>query len=372
MAGLYIHVPFCRRRCTYCDFFSGTNYAVSQRYIAAVRREMDAYPDFFHRPVGTIYFGGGTPSSLSVGQLQSLFSAIRHRWHVAADAEVTLEANPDDLSLDYLFALRHMGVNRLSIGIQSLDDGMLRWMNRRHTAAEAVAAVHRARSVGFDNVSVDIIFGLPGQTVAALDVTLRGILALGVRHISAYSLTVENRRLQQLVARRIVTLPSDDQYAAMFEHLSRSLIDAGYDQYEISNYAIPGFESRHNSSYWTGIPYLGIGAGASSYDGSQRWTNLPHTIRYCAAVERGADVRQIETLDDDSLYNEMVFLSLRTKQGIHLPSLLSRFGQPRLDYLLHEAARYLDSGHLEIAADRLRLTRAGIYISDSVMAQLMS
>lgn len=373
MAGLYIHVPFCKRRCIYCDFFSGTSLLQCERYISALEKEMDLFPDFFdHDRLSTVYFGGGTPSLLEMPQFNTIFKAVRDRWPVDKVQEITVECNPDDLTCDRLEGLRHLGVNRLSIGIQSLDDTMLRWMNRRHTAMEAVDAVHRAQDAGFGNISVDIIFGLPGQTLENIVATVSGVLQLGVQHISAYSLTVESRKLQRMVELGQVVLPSDDEYADMFQLISSSIVGAGFVQYEISNYALPGYESVHNSSYWHGVPYLGLGPAASSYDGVHRWSNICHTLRYCEGMESGHDLRLFETLSPDEHYNEAVFLALRTKAGIDLSGLSLRFGSERLACLLRQARKYIDGGYLQICDNHLALTRKGIFVSDSVMADLMA
>lgn len=372
MAGLYVHVPFCKHKCVYCDFFSGVNLSERGRYAAALGLEMGRYEDFFDREgMTTVYFGGGTPSLLSAGEFGGILDEIGRHWATDGVQEVTVECNPDDLTDERLEGLKRLGVNRLSIGVQSLDDGMLRWMNRRHTAQGAVDAVRRAHRMGFGNVSVDVIFGLPGQTVESLKETVEWLAGGGVQHVSAYSLTVESRRLQRMVERGDVVLPGDDECADMFEYLSDRLSAAGFGQYEISNYALPGFESKHNSGYWRGVPYLGLGPGASSYDGVRRWVNVSHTARYCEGMESGADVRVVEELTEAERYDEAVFLGLRTREGVDLDALARRFGTERRDYVLRQARKYVESGHLEVRKGRLRLTRKGVFVSDAVMADLM-
>lgn len=373
MAGLYIHIPFCTQKCVYCDFLSGTNTGLKGRYLKALSLEMDLYSDFFQdSPLETIYFGGGTPSLLSVDELTSLMSAVKKSFDCSKVVETTIECNPDDITENWLAGTRNLGFNRLSVGIQSFNDSELKWMNRRHSAVQADEAVKIAQSVGFDNISVDMIFGLPDQTMLSLSDTMERILALNVQHISAYSLMVEEgAKLEKLIALNRETLPSDELYAEMFTYITETLKSAGFSHYEISNYAKIGYESKHNCGYWHGAKYLGLGASACSYDGERRWKNIPHTIRYCDSIEIRKDVRDIEELSDNERFNETLFTALRTKEGIDLNFIAGNFGVSKRNMIEICARKYLEEGLMIMVDTRLRLTEKGVYVSDSIMSDFM-
>ena len=374
MAGLYIHIPFCTQKCIYCDFMSGTNLSLRGQFVDALIAEMDCYLDFFDNdPLRTIYFGGGTPSLLSVKELGRIYRAIAERWDVSGVEEFTMECNPDDLTEIYLLDLRNLPINRLSIGVQSFVDEELRWLNRRHTAVEAMEAVKRAKRAGFENITIDLMFALPVQTLESLRYSIDRALELGVQHISAYSLMFEpDSKITKLMElNRLVPL-DEDVAADMFDLLSKRLIEAEYEQYEISNYAKEGFESRHNSGYWHGMRYLGLGPSAHSFDGEKRWANVGHTIKYIDLVRnKECGVRNEELLNMDERFNELVFTALRTKVGVDLVELRSRFGDGRCDGLLRQAQKYVDSGRMRVVDGRLCLTREGIYISDSIISDFM-
>ena len=372
MAGLYIHIPFCAQKCIYCDFFSGTNINRSRHYIDAVCCEMKEYKTFFDTDsLQTIYFGGGTPSVLTLEEIERILECIHSTFDTKNVSEVTLEANPDNLSYEYLLGLEMLGINRLSIGVQSFNDDDLQWMRRQHNAEQAICAVKYASRVGFNNVSVDLIFGLPHQTTKDIDGYIRVVSDLGVQHVSAYSLTIESRLLKTMVATGRVALPSDDEYALLFQAVSEGLEKNGYYQYEISNYARRGFESQHNRAYWSQTPYLGIGAGAYSFDGVQRWSNIAHTDKYINKLNADESVRTIEELSADELFNEYVFTSLRKSEGIDLQECKLRYGEKKYNVLLSSAQRFIASGHLKLLSETLSLTKQGIYISDMIMSDLM-
>ena len=373
MAGLYIHIPFCTQKCIYCDFLSGTNLSLREQFINALIAEMDHYLDFFDSdPMRTIYFGGGTPSLLSVAELQRIYDAIAQRWDISAVEEFTIECNPDDLTEEYLLQLRSLPINRLSIGVQSFCDDELQWLNRRHTALEAIKAVERAKYVGFENITIDLMFALPVQTLKSLNYSIDKALELDVQHISAYSLMFEpDSKITKLMELDRLQPLDEDVSADMFDLLSKRLTEAGYEQYEISNYAKVGFESRHNSGYWHGMRYLGLGPSAHSFDGEKRWSNIAHTIKYNAQLGHMYDSRIVEILTDDERFNELVFTALRTKIGVDLLDLRSKFGDKRCDKLLKQAQKYIDNGKMHIGDGRLSLTRSGIYISDSIISDFM-
>ena len=380
MAGLYIHIPFCTQKCIYCDFLSGTNLSLREQFINALIAEMDHYLDFFDSdPMRTIYFGGGTPSLLSVAELQQIYDAIAQRWNVSAVEEFTIECNPDDLTDEYLLQLRSLPINRLSIGVQSFCDDELHWLNRRHTAQEAINAVQRAQAVGFQNITIDLMFALPVQTIESLNYSINRALELNVQHISAYSLMFEpDSKITKLMELNRLQPLDEDIAADMFELLSARLISAGYEQYEISNYAKQNFHSRHNSGYWHGMRYLGLGPSAHSFDGENRWYNIAHTIKYNAYfVDRHeiqdakCVIRNIEILTEDERFNELVFTALRTKIGLDLQLIRLRFGDMCCDRLLRQAQKYIDAGNMHISNNRLALTHSGIYISDSIISDFM-
>ena len=374
MAGLYIHIPFCTQKCIYCDFLSGTNLSLREQFVDALIAEMDCYPNFFNNdPLRTIYFGGGTPSLLSVEELGRIYRAIADRWDVSKVEEFTMECNPDDLSEEYLRALCELPINRLSIGVQSFVDNELHWLNRRHTATEAIEAVERAKQIGFKNITIDLMFALPVQTIKSLNYSIDKALELGVQHISAYSLMFEpDSKITKLMELNRLEPLDEDVAADMFDLLSNRLTQAGYEQYEISNYAKVGFESRHNSGYWHGMRYLGLGPSAHSFDGGKRWSNIAHTIKYIDLVRNEElGVRNEELLNMDERFNELVFTALRTKVGVDLVELRCRFGDKRCDRLLRQAQKYIDSGRMKVVDGHLSLTREGIYISDSIISDFM-
>ena len=374
MAGLYIHIPFCTQKCIYCDFMSGTNLSLREQFIDALIVEMDCYLDFFKEDkIRTIYFGGGTPSLLSVAELKRIYDAIAERWDVSEVEEFTMECNPDDLSEEYLRTLCGLPINRLSIGVQSFVDDELKWLNRRHTAEEAFDAVERAKRAGFKNVTIDLMFALPVQTLDSLNYSIDKALELGVQHISAYSLMFEpDSKITKLMELNRLEPLDEDVAADMFDLLSKRLIEAGYEQYEISNYAKKDFESRHNSGYWHGMRYLGLGPSAHSFDGEKRWSNVAHTIKYIDLVRNEElGFRNEELLNMDERFNELVFTALRTKIGVDLQDLRLRFGDMRCDRFLRQAQKYIDVGNMYMSNNRIALTHSGIYISDFIISDFM-
>jgi oxygen-independent coproporphyrinogen-3 oxidase len=353
---------------------SGTNLSLRQDFVASLIAEMDHYLDFFDSdPMRTIYFGGGTPSLLSVDELQRIYDAIAQRWDISAVEEFTIECNPDDLTEEYLLQLRLLPINRLSIGVQSFCDDELQWLNRRHTSQEAFDAVLRAQKAGFENITIDLMFALPVQTLESLNYSIDKALELGVQHISAYSLMFEpDSKITKLMELNRLQPLDEDVAADMFELLSARLTSAGYEQYEISNYAKPGFYSRHNSGYWHGMRYLGLGPSAHSFDGEKRWYNIAHTIKYNNLLTSDKlNFKNEEVLTPDERFNELVFTALRTKIGVDLQDLRIRFGESRYNQLLRQAKKYIDAGNMHILNGRLSLTHKGIYISDSIISDFM-
>ena len=370
--GLYIHVPFCEKRCVYCSFYS-TVHGKEERdaFVRTLTKELA----FRHNgaPISTLYFGGGTPSQLDDEEMESIFSAIHRHCVLSPLAEITFEANPDDISQQKVVHLRQLGVNRISLGVQSFDDRRLSFLNRRHTAQQALDAIDLLRAEGVENISIDLIFGLPGQQLADWNKELAQAFELPITHLSAYSLMYEKGTPFHYARERGAVKECDEETSlSMFQMLCTSAQCAGFEQYEISNFARPGYRSRHNSSYWHGIPYLGLGPGAHSYDGKNcRRVNDYSLRRYMEAgrAKTFADVpHTLEKLSADECYDELICTRLRTCEGLSLQEVPAS----RRSALLRMARPHIDGGRLELDADNhLRLTASGIFVSDDVMSDLM-
>ncbi len=375
LPGLYIHIPFCKSRCIYCAFYSTTDLRWRQRYVDAVCREWQLRSHELSTPVTTVYFGGGTPSQLTPQQLQQLLTALP-----PSVPEATIEANPDDITPTYAATLSQLDINRVSMGAQTFDDQRLHFLHRRHTSGQVKEAVHHLRSAGIHNISIDLMYGFPGETLSDWERDINAALALDVEHISAYCLTVEKgtplfyqmrnenqRSTTEGEVKFEMRLPSEELERAMYERLIDKLEAAGYEHYEISNFAKPGFRSRHNSSYWQDIPYIGLGAAAHSYDSRCRSWNISDIRQYMEAMERGERLFESETLDDDTHYNDRITVALRTREGLDLTTLSPKHRR----YCLKEAQRFIDNGELRIDGDHLSLTRKGLFISDYIMSSLI-
>ena len=373
MAGIYIHIPFCKTRCVYCDFYSTTRGDLKQRYIDALCEELTMRRDYLQgETVRTVYFGGGTPSQLEEEDFRHVFDTLSDIYGLDACEEITLEANPDDLTEDYMAMLRRLPFNRISMGIQTFDDATLRLLNRRHDARQAIEAVGRCRRHGFRNISIDLIYGLPGETDERWERDLRQAVALDVEHISAYHLTYEEGTpLHQMLQAHRVNEVDEDSSVRFFTTLMDSLSAAGYEHYEISNFCLPGYHSRHNSSYWTGKKYLGCGPSAHSYNGTSRQWNVASLDGYIKGMEKGEEISEKEELDLYSRYNDFVLTSIRTCRGMPLDKLKTDFGETLCNYCLRMAHTHLTQGTLEIKGNTLKLTEKGIFISDGIMSDLM-
>ena len=373
MAGIYIHIPFCKRRCIYCDFFSTTRNEMKADYIHALCKELEARKDYIgNEEIETIYLGGGTPSQLSQEELEKIFSYIYKVYSVKENAEITLEANPDDLTPDYVSMLRQLPINRLSMGIQTFQEDILKLLRRRHTARQAIDAFRRCREAGFQNISIDLMYGLPGETLEIWEQDLQQAIALNPEHISAYHLIYEEgTALWQLREQHQVEETDEDLSVSFFGTLIDRLTQAGYQHYEISNFCRPDLHSRHNSSYWTGKKYLGCGPSAHSYNGISRQWNVASLERYIDSIHHGKPEHEIEELDLYTRYNDFVITSIRTCWGMPLTRLRSEYGEELYRYCLRMAKPHIDEGILEIYEDVLKLTRKGIFISDGIMSDLL-
>lgn len=377
-AGLYLHIPFCESKCAYCDFYSQATSKVAykaahkellQHYVDALCREIADSQDFLPQPaqIATLYFGGGTPSLLQAAHFEQIFQVLSQHFDLSQCQEITLEANPDDLSDAYLESLRHLPFNRLSIGIQSFQDEELAFIGRRHNAQEAIAAVQAARKAGFDNISIDLMMGLPKQNLASLSQNIEQAIALQSEHISAYFLSLEPEVPLSKSLQEGRWQECDENTAeAMYQVLCDQLRAAGYEHYEISNFAKAGRRSQHNASYWQGRPYLGFGPSAHSYNGRIRRWNGAHLSAYI----QGDYQREEEVLSLNDAYNDFILTRLRTSEGIHLQELRSTFGQNLYEDCLRQAKIFMNSGDVLIEDECLRIAPPAYFVSDNIIREL--
>jgi oxygen-independent coproporphyrinogen-3 oxidase len=373
--GLYVHIPFCQYRCTYCDFatYAGKDDQMTA-YVDAVLWEIARRrPAGARRRVGTVFFGGGTPSRLPVGEVDRILEAIRRQFDLADNAEVTLEANPGTLDAAKMRALRAVGVNRLSVGVQSLNDAILRSVNRIHDAGQALGTLERARAAGFASVSADLIFGLPGQTEEDWEQTLRGVIAAAPDHLSVYGLIVEpGTLLRTQVLAGTMRLPPDDAAADMYERTRALLALAGYQQYEVSNWAMPGHRCRHNLLYWEHDPYLGVGLSAHSYLDGRRFGNVRGLQGYLGRMARDRlPTSSMELINAERAARDAAMLGLRLMAGVHVPTFDSRFGGDFRSRHASALARLSDLGLLEIGGDHVRLAERGYLLANQVWQEFV-
>jgi oxygen-independent coproporphyrinogen-3 oxidase len=367
LPGLYIHIPFCIRKCAYCGFYSVTDHSLIPAYRSALRREMDLYRGWAVS-FDTLYLGGGTPSVLPAGDLEGLIADIRAAFTIASDAEITVEVNPGDITPGLLASLRRAGVNRISLGVQSLDDGILAFLGRRHDRTQAVAALAAIRNAGIDHIGIDLIYGVPGQGMDPWLATLRETVALNPDHLSCYQLTLEEGTpLAERHSRGEIAFPGEMLQADFFCNTSEFLEDNGYIHYEVSNFARPGRESRHNRKYWNHAPYLGLGPAAHSFSGRERRWNRSSTDVYIGDLESGREpIESREILGDEQLHMETLFLGFRTRRGICLETFKIRYGRDLLADKRDMIERLSGEGLLEIRDGFLRPTRAGMAVADSL------
>ena len=373
MAGIYIHIPFCKRRCIYCDFFSTTQSEKKAEYVHALVRELEIRKDYLdNEEIETIYLGGGTPSQLSQEELEEIFAYIYKVYKVTPDAEITLEANPDDLTPEYVSMLRGLPINRISMGIQTFQEETLKLLHRWHTAQQAIEAFRRCREAGFQNISIDLMYGLPGETLDTWEQDLQQAINLHPEHISAYHLIYEEgTALWNLREQNKVEEAEEELSLTLFKTLIERLTKAGYQHYEISNFCLPGLHSRHNSSYWTGKKYLGCGPSAHSFDGTSRQWNVSSLDKYLEGIRTDQLDFEIEDLDLYTRYNDFVITSIRTCWGMPLSQLRTTYGENLYNYCLQMAKPHIQQGVLEIKEDTLKLTSEGIFISDGIMSDLL-
>lgn len=371
MAGIYIHIPFCKQACHYCDFHFVTSLKYGNELVAALVKEIKLQKDYFKgETIETIYFGGGTPSLLGEAEINLLLNTITDILSVASDAEITLEANPDDLSNEKLRYLKQTQVNRFSIGLQSFFDDDLQWMNRVHRAAEAEASVKRAQDFGLENITVDLIYGYPLLTDIKWKANLDRVFELGVPHVSAYSMTVEPRTaLASFIKQKKEPAMNDEQSAVQFVTMMDAMHKNGFEHYEISNFCKPGAYSRHNSNYWKGVKYLGIGPSAHSYNGETRQWNIANNAKYIEALEKGNIPAETEELTQTNRLNEYIMTSLRTMWGLDIEKLNS-IAAASANELLIEAVPFFDKEWIVRKDNVIYLTQTGKLYADHISSEL--
>ena len=365
---IYIHIPFCKSRCLYCDFFSTTSLDLRGRFALSLLQEMKGRSEEIRNArANTIYIGGGTPSQMAPNDLKAIFETLQCISALEEGAEVTIECNPDDVGIDFIDGLLATPVNRVSMGVQCMNDDLLHLLNRRHTSEQARRAVEMLRCAGYHNISVDLMYGLPGQTMEMWQNDVNELLSMRVPHLSAYSLQwEEGTPLYRMLETGKVKEAPEELSVEMYRYLVEATRHAGMEHYEISNFAQPGMRARHNSGYWRNEPYVGLGPGAHSYDGrSRRSSNPPDLLHYIKAA--GLPQQEVELLDEDALYEECVLKSLRTMDGLDLGVLAPKYR----NYALEMVQPHILAGRVERQGDVLRLTEDGIFVSNDVMSDMM-
>lgn len=370
MAGIYIHIPFCKSRCIYCGFYSSTKISMQDDYVEALCREMELrHTDI--QDVHTIYLGGGTPSQLSESNLQKIFHHLYSIYTPQAD-EITIECNPDDVTPTFAKLLTTLGINRVSMGVQSFSDKRLQFLRRRHTAEQALKAIDCLHDAEIDNISIDLIFAYPNETLEEALLDIKTAAQVDVTHISAYNLMYEEGTiLNEWLLQHKIKEVDEEMALTIYNHIIEILREHGFEHYEISNFAKPGYRSKHNSSYWQDIPYLGLGASACSYDLLTRKQNVADISQYIDGIRKNTLPLEIEQVTPISHYNDIVMTALRTCEGIDLSKIVQHFGENISGYLLQQATPYINRRLLELTGNHLRLTKEGIFVSDGITAELM-
>ncbi len=371
MAGIYLHIPFCKQACHYCDFHFSTKLQGKADFVKALTQEITLTQNYLgNESIKTIYFGGGTPSILSLGELENIFEALNENYSLSEVQEITIEVNPDDVDAEMLIGYKKLGINRLSIGIQSFDDGHLKFTNRNHQSSQAIKCVKDAQDAGFDNISIDLIYGIPSPSHAVWEKDLATALALEVQHISAYCLTIEPQTVfGKWKAKNKMTFATDDFEAAQFEILLENLSAGGFEQYEISNFCINEKYALHNTNYWLGEHYLGLGPSAHSFNGQERRWNVSNNNKYTAAITNGNLSFDKEQLTERDKANEYIMIGLRTKWGLNLGILAEKYFTP-----ISKIEKYLlvleKKGLIVIENNIVYLTQQGKLLGDEVSAEL--
>ncbi|MGB5981191.1 MAG: radical SAM family heme chaperone HemW [Nonlabens sp.] len=371
MSGIYIHIPFCKQACHYCDFHFSTSDKYKDRMVDAICKEVEIRKsEYVSTRVETIYFGGGTPSVLKNSQIQKILFTVFKEYDVIENPEITLEANPDDLSLEKIQELALSPINRLSIGVQSFYERDLKLMNRAHNEYEAIDCIKLARA-HFDNISIDLIYGVPGLSNEEWKQNIQTAIDLDVPHISSYALTVEDQTpLKSFIEKGLIPKVEDETAQQHFDILLDMMGKNGYENYEFSNFGKPGFFSKNNTAYWTGKSYIGIGPSAHSYDGKRRGWNINNNVKYMKSIESGELPMEMEVLSTVDRYNEYIMTGLRTVYGVSLEKVSTEFGESFKTYLLDQAETYLKDHLLFLDGDTLQVTRKGKFLSDGIASEL--
>jgi len=373
LAGVYIHIPFCRKACNYCDFHFSTSLGYKEELLKCIKEEIHIRKTELETPISSIYFGGGTPSILSENEIKELIEQCRNDYEVSKDAEITLEANPEDLTIDLIKGFARSGINRLSIGIQSFQDHILNWMNRSHTAEQAINCIKNAKDAGIINISADIIYGIPKSLNRNWDKEVLKLLELNIPHISAYNLTVEEKTaLHKWVNEKKQVMPEQEACNLEYEALVKSLNHAGYEQYEVSNFSMDGFRSRHNSAYWDRAPYLGVGPSAHSFDGKRvrKW-NVSNNIKYIKSINSGALNSSKEILSEIDIANELILLGTRTIFGVSVNKVLNYLNQQQKNVFLKQLEEFKKKNFIRIDKDHLFVDGNMRFISDYIARELI-
>jgi oxygen-independent coproporphyrinogen-3 oxidase len=372
VAGIYLHIPFCRQACTYCNFHFSTSLRYKSELVAALCKEIELQKAYLgNAPISTIYFGGGTPSLLTIDEINTLLHHLHRHFCIAADAEITLEANPDNMSMGILKSWQQAGINRLSIGIQSFFEDELRWMNRAHNSDQAHRCIEETLAAGFSNFSIDLIYGSPLLNDEMWHQNVETALQYGVPHLSCYALTVEEKTpLHKHIGLKKSPDVDSNKQARQFLQLMQWLREAGYVHYEVSNFAKPSFRSKHNSAYWQGVPYLGLGPSAHSYNGAARQWNIANNQQYIQAIQSGVVPAEAETLTDTQKLNEYLMIRLRTREGVNLKHVEQAWGFEKVSAILKQAEPYLQGKQLHQCENCLQLTHEGMLLADGIAAHL--
>ena len=372
MSGIYFHIPYCRTKCHYCDFYASNNIKTINQIVNAEIEELYLRQSYLEdEEVQTIYFGGGTPSVLSISHINDLLNTVRKNFNVSVDCEISLEANPEDLTELYLKQLYEVGINRLSIGIQSYDEDILVYLGRRHGTEMLSNMIETAQNIGFKNISLDLIYGIPGLTLERYTESIKSVLKLGVQHISAYALTIEKKTYfyKLLITNRLKEV-ADEEVLAHFNMTIDLLSSNDFSHYEVSSFSKPGFQSRHNSSYWQGKKYLGIGPAAHSFNGKSRQWNISSTKNYILNIANGSSYFESEVLTEIDKYNEYVLLGLRTANGISKDFIIDRFDAKIVAYFSKEILKLDKDEFILHVGDQICLSRKGILMSDFIIRKL--
>ncbi len=372
MAGIYIHIPFCRQKCHYCNFYSVASQSTMPAITDAISHEIELQQSYLKgKTVETIYFGGGTPSLLTEGMLAKIMKSLRNQFAILAEAEITLEANPDDITVEKSRAWRSAGINRLSIGIQSFRDEDLQYLNRVHSAEKAKQCIQLARETGFDNLTIDLIFGIPTLSDEAWLANIKTATDLEIPHISAYALTVEPKTALEIMIRKGKAAPVDEQQLAHhFEMLMTEMQIKSYLHYEISNYCLPGQFARHNTAYWKGETYLGLGPSAHSYNGKSRQWNVSGIKEYLEAISNNFIPSESEILSIEQQYNEFVMTGLRTMWGCNSSEIEQKFGKAFSDNFKDNIALWIAKKCISKTGEQFTLTPKGILLADGIASDL--